>query len=888
MRSAPRISCLGPFIALVGDLIFRILGVIMNRLGFLLTVTLVLFAGSYAQEPSKDSDGTGQTADAASLTSIFSTASGGFWSSPSTWVGGVVPGPDDDVTISPGSVVVIDNVITVASLTVGINAGSIPGVLTFHPAGTNSLRVLGNLTISVLGILTTPSTGTLTNRKITIGGNLTNNGILDLSTNGNQAGADLIFTGANNNTFGGGGSQTNIRTITVDKGTSNASILELNPLNFTVQGSSTDSAASGYLTLTNGTFKISGTFLGNHRTFGAAAYTIPATTRIWMNNPNYTVTAQTGDVTLSGRLQMSAGIFNVGTAVTDSIRFDNFGGRLVVDGGSVNIAGSLRRGGFPGINYTQSGGTVTTCIAGNFAPCYDLGGNGTGGTLVIQTPRVVPDDNFPDFAGGVVTFGSPTATTVRFGNAGTSGTGIFTCVAEGVGDVAIDTTAGLHTLRVLGNSQSVFGSINIGAGGTMDIGDTRFYISGPTFVNNGTFKVKPTSLVSFFDPMGTVVHNVNYLGTGSFSGPVAQLYLKQSNLTLDPAANSIRAKDMRVDSSNIVNAGRLTIGNNDNIASTIQIEGTGAFDSAPAFDLGTGGQKLIYSNAGTRTIGPELNPARQLVALTHDLSTGTLSFSGGDITLNGSLNIFNGVIDTGTNRLFHQSGDAFRSANAGFIRGTLVRRFSDATPNYTYFVGDNHYARVQIIASSVPTFSDVAISPHDETLTGLPPATSVSFSWGIEQVGAMTSSLQLNYDSTDANGALANYRLWKSTGGTPVVVSSTPNPPGRNVTASGLTNLTANWGISERLPNISISGSVTTSGGMPIRSATVTLSGGNLAAPRVFQTGSFGTYSIGGVESGFEYTISVSAKRNRFTPSSQTITPTATISDLNFVANPPD
>ena len=238
-----------------------------------IVLTLSLFAiGLYAQElPEADNTVKGAPAGA-SLTAISSTAPGGLWSAPSTWVGGVVPGAGDDVTISPGSAVVIDTNVTVANLTVGPDVSFNVGVLTFDPFAARALTVNGNLTVSGLGILATPSTGTVTTHTITVGGNLTNNGILDLSTNSNQAGAGLVFTNASNNTFGGGGSQTNIRTITVNKGTTNASTIDLTVSNFTVQGSSTDTPASGYLTLTNGTFKISGTFSGNHRTFPAAAY----------------------------------------------------------------------------------------------------------------------------------------------------------------------------------------------------------------------------------------------------------------------------------------------------------------------------------------------------------------------------------------------------------------------------------------------------------------------------------------------------------------------------------------------------------------------------------------------------------------------------------------
>src|SRR5262245_57371515 len=147
---------------------------------------------------------------------ISSTASGGLWSSPSTWAGGVVPGPGDNVTIVPGSAVVIDTDAAAASLTIG-DGTLTPAVLTFDPLAARSLTIGGDLNIqNAVAMLTTPDTGTITDHTITVGGNLTNNGILDLSTNSNQAGAKLVFINDSSNTFGGNGPTNDVRAITIN------------------------------------------------------------------------------------------------------------------------------------------------------------------------------------------------------------------------------------------------------------------------------------------------------------------------------------------------------------------------------------------------------------------------------------------------------------------------------------------------------------------------------------------------------------------------------------------------------------------------------------------------------------------------------------------------
>jgi hypothetical protein len=867
-------------------------------------LTVSLFAiGLCAQEPAVDTTikadaGVVRETTRNSLAAISSTAPGGLWSSPSTWVGGVVPGAGDDVTISVGSAVVIDTNVTVANLTVGPDVSFNSGVLTFDPATARSLTVNGDLTVSGLGILSTPTTGTVTTHTITVGGSLTNNGKLDLSTNSNLAGAGLVFTGASNNTFGGDGFETNIRTVAVNKGTSSASTLTLSVLNFTVQGSGTDTAASGYLTLTNGTFKISGTFSGNHRTFPTAAYSIPATTGFWLNNPNYTVTAQNGNATVFGQLQISTGVYNVGTAATDTLNVASTGlatgGMIIVDSGSLNVSGAMRRTDYTNISYRQTGGTVTTCIAGNFAPCFDLSSHGLGGKLVIQTPAAVPNDANPDFAGGFMW-----NTFLTFGNANTPGTGTFTVSTAGLFgftefSLAIDTTAGPHTVRISRGINAVhLNDVNIGPGGTLDMLDNdRIYCVGDSYINNGIFKT--SSSVDFritFSTSGNPVGAADFSGSGVFSGPFGSLVIDRRNMILASDPN-IRTRAINVSGATVINAHRLTLGLNDNIASTLTLNAGGAVDSALNFDLGSGGQILVYNNIeGTRDTGPEINPTRELAGLTifgsNSPSPPTLNITGGDLTVNGTLQL-TGVINTGSNRLRHLSGAVVRGGFPAFVFGTMVRRFTVAGQGYSFPVGDIVYAPVTVTATSLASGpAEIAVGARRGILPGLDPQESVSFRWEIEQTGSMISRLELTYPPGNAAGNQSIYRAWRSSGGTPVIIAtSTVSTTTDTVTAQGLSNITATWGISERPPAISISGTIMAANGVGIRNAVVTISGGTLTAPINFVTAPFGTYQFHGLAAGGEYTITVSAKRNRFTSPSQIISSMTNVTNVDFTANP--
>ena len=201
----------------------------------------------------------GSQATAAGFGAVSCTGAGGNWSSAAIWSPAFVPSTYDNVTISNGCTVTIDTNATINGLTVGQGAS---GVLQFEPTTARTLTVSTSVTVAANGTFQSNTAGTQTGHVLSVGADLTNNGALDFSTNSNTAGARIVFTGAANATFGGAGATTDVRAITINKGNSTSSVLELNPSNFTVQGSASDGAGAAFLTLTNGTFKVSGILHG--------------------------------------------------------------------------------------------------------------------------------------------------------------------------------------------------------------------------------------------------------------------------------------------------------------------------------------------------------------------------------------------------------------------------------------------------------------------------------------------------------------------------------------------------------------------------------------------------------------------------------------------------
>ena len=84
--------------------------------------------------------------------------------------------------------------------------------------------------------------------------------------------------------------------------------------------------------------------------------------------------------------------------------------------------------------------------------------------------------------------------------------------------------------------------------------------------------------------------------------------------------------------------------------------------------------------------------------------------------------------------------------------------------------------------------------------------------------------------------------------------------------------------------NVVVSGRVTTAGGLAVRGAIVSISGGSVPAGSKGQTGSFGWFTFPGLQSGQTYTVTVSAKRNTFAQPSRMVTPQADVTNFDFVA----
>ena len=692
------------------------------------------------------------------LMDISCAPPGGNWSSPATWAGGVVPG-GDNVTIPSGCAVTLD---------------------------TDAFAQ--NLTIDSGGTLETPATGSDV-RALRVSGNLTNNGVLDLSTNGGLAGAGITFAGAANNTFGGTGATTDIRSITLNKGSSSANILELNPSNFTLHGGNTD-GPGGYLTLLNGTFKISGSFSMTNRTFNTAgAYTIPLTGGIWLNNANYVVAATASAATTSnnGLFRVTQGVYNIGIGAGDQMRAGT-GAAFTIEGGTVNVSGAFDPQN--PVIYTQTAGALNVGVVGNnvsnfgtfelFSAAVTGAFNMSGGTINVINPstgatKVDYRNNTPT-AQSIVTGG-----TVVIGAAGAPASSIYT-VSGRMPSTIVNTTQ------------------------TMRVNNATVNLRGSALMNDGVIDF--TGVNARYD--FTAVGPMTYGGSGVFGTtvtPFGGVGVSSNSLSPITLNAPIVANRINLFTGGFVNSNQITLGNGGASTTVVQIGSVGlttpggSFDVSPVHNQGTGGQILLYAPESTpRTTGVEVNPTRQLTSINLVDNINGVTIAGGDLTLNSTaaaLVLTNGRLITGANTLSLSSGTATVTRTNGFVDGNFRKTYA-AVASKTFEVGTaSGYSPVlfNVTAGTFPaTVTAKAIQGAHPNFTD--PTLALQRYWNLTAAG-VTADLTFNYLTADIPGTANenNFVIFKYDGlfSQP---GGTVNPATNQATITGVTAF-SDWTVAE-------------------------------------------------------------------------------------------
>ena len=296
--------------------------------------------------------------------------------------------------IQDGHTVSVNNNPDVFDLNVGtgtsgiLTIGSVAGARTIIVR--NNLNVASGASVNVASFAATHS--------LFLYGNLVVNGSFDMVQTFPGNVCNVSFLGATSNTVTGSGVTCNFNQIIVNKGASAASIIDIQRA-FTM---SSPTAANNFLTINNGTFELSGTSAVSITPYFGSQTISAANGRLWINNPNAsvscvgTMTTASGVPTVTGILQVTQGVFAYGSG-NDVMTLNAATSNLTIDGGTVNMYGGAAFTATSQFNMTSgsfnldpqafdnlaAGTSILNFSSTNAANAVTF----TGGTLTIVDPH---------------------------------------------------------------------------------------------------------------------------------------------------------------------------------------------------------------------------------------------------------------------------------------------------------------------------------------------------------------------------------------------------------------------------------------------------------------------------------------------------------------------
>lgn len=427
---------------------------------------------------------------------------------------------------------------------------------------TNDIRkvnVNGDVTVAN-GSTITIATSSDAKHFVNIGGNLINNGTISLRPDANSLGSVNFIKDGSQSISGSGVSD--FYEITVNQGSSNANTLEITTAGFT--------APAGFLTLSNGTFKLNNAALSVTPFLTDIAtenFLIPATGGLWVNAGTVNSLAMTW--TVAGLIKVSGGVLNLGNIANDIV-IPKDQAQVTISGGTLNLASAISN---PGAawRFDMQGGTVNVNTTGSttsgIAP-FNIDNSGStfsvsGGRIVIQNSGGGAGENLG--YQNLATIGTGfTGGTLQMGNSSTTGTQIM----------SINTVNPLYNLEIantnvsvplITNDLTVKNNVSITAG-MLNINDRLIQIGG-NITSNGSFIVSNGTV----EMNGT---NAQTIAASSFTGNLIK------NLTITNSAGVGLGGPLSLSEILRVNTGTFNSGGNLILLSTLDktalIDGAGA------------------------------------------------------------------------------------------------------------------------------------------------------------------------------------------------------------------------------------------------------------------------------------------------------------------------
>jgi hypothetical protein len=700
---------------------------------------------------------------------------------------------------------VLINSVASRTLTVAGNLNVTSGVLRFQNGTAQNIEVLGNLNVNSTAQFTVANMGTVVTNKLTLHGNMVNNGTFDMAVSGYIC--NTVFTGSTNATVTGTGPTTEFNVLTVDKGTSMTPILDVNVSAFSLVGSPSP------LVLVNGTFRLSSAqsvTIANNVDFN-----IPATARLSANGGTLQLTGEGKNLLLAGTLEILNGTINVGTTTNEnSIEYAATGQpTITASGGTLNVRSQVRRSATSAqgsLQYNQSGGVVN--VGRETAPTTSRGvfeilnpGSSftmSGGTLSIGQPN-----------GGTAIadlYLQPAAYAVTGGviEIGTGASGRTIDINTAIPLHSLEVTGSNNTARLEANPLTLRGSLTIQATDVFSASGYNVSIAG-NFTNLNTNSGTGTSTGGYQAGSTTQTTTLNgsannqiFTGTSGNLTNFANLVI---NNTFTGGAVSLQPN------SNIRVNGTLTLSNGTLAGATNTITVIGnVLNSSVHTSSGSGSitlagssSQLVSGNGNGKFGNLTLNNASGAAFGANQEVTGTLTF------VNGSLNIGAYGLNLSSTSLSSIAGYSaaryiITGGNISDVGVTKAFAASVSAGNFVFPIGvAGKYTPASYTISTGASGGTIRIQPVNSkhpNATGSGTA-FIRYYWSVVNNGVDIISLSHTYTyvAADENGNTANYRDARFQNGvwTVGVTAGNPNTTTRVIVFTN-TNLTGDYTAGEQ------------------------------------------------------------------------------------------
>ncbi len=548
------------------------------------------------------------------------------------------------------------------TLSIGGDFNINAGTFNFQNGLSYAITVTGNTTIA--GLVNVPGSAASVHTWTT-SGSITNNGQMFFRNSAHVV--DITFTGTNATFLNGGGTNTTIDKITVNKGTTQAAVL-------TISASNLNALSNNWLTITNGTADFNNSSYNVTLTSTATnPFTIGTTAKLKVDNGIVNVSAinaNDSDVLLNGAIEVTGGSLIVGNGNNNDndIEYASAGTpSITVSGGSLSVNGAIRRSTNTlsgALVYSQSNGLVTAAgrhcnvapnnTRGVFEIEDNIGSSFTmsGGTLTVSRPT--GGSNFTDL------FLNPTTTNVTGGTIqiGDNALGAQTLDVDVVPSIGAFTVLGAagnaQTVNMVSSPLNVSGILTINAASILNTNSLDVSIGGNLAINttgtyNGTIGSGNTTTFNGAGPQS---------GSLSATSTFSNMTVSKSSGTVTLSGNPATVTDLNI-LSGVLDVGALNLTVIGNITNNSTQQNTGGGSLSLAGGVTVTAQTITSSNGVFGNL-----------ALAGSATSKTVTVNG-NTTINGTLTFSstNRFLMIGSNLLTLGSASSISGAGASaFIR----------------------------------------------------------------------------------------------------------------------------------------------------------------------------------------------------------------------------